>query len=270
MLPILISVAVTPGVSPRTAWPNARPGDAIAACALGDVELGPGCARVEDDRITVRAPDEALLWAIAGEGLDLVTAVEAGASFVVAPFTPERSVRLEVGTLDVSGGERRATFVATMAPPRPHLVLNEALADPLGAEPAQEWVEIVNDGLAPGTLAGCSFGDSGGVVPLPDVPVAPGELVLLVSDGFVADDGVDVQPVQGVRLVRLAHLGSAGLKNSGEELRLVASDGRTLSRIPAQPAPQPGRSQARSRPAAPDEPSSFVLAAPTPGRENGL
>ena len=34
----------------------------------------------------------------------------------------------------------------------PHVVINEVLANPVGGEPAQEWVELYNDGRAPAVL----------------------------------------------------------------------------------------------------------------------
>ncbi len=240
-----------------------------ASCDPDERAFGPGCARVEDDRLAVHAPDEPLLWAIAGEGIDVVIATDAGARFVVAPFEPERAIRLAVGTVDVVGLVTSGPFEATTGAPRPHFVLNEALADPLGAEPRQEWVEIVNDGRARGTLSGHSIADSGGAEALPDVTLEAGEVALIVGEEFVADDGVDVPPAVGTRLVRLPRLAAGGLKNGGEEVRLLGPDGRAVSRIPAEPAPKPGRSQARSRPSAPDEAASFALAEPTPGRRNG-
>lgn len=241
-----------------------------AVCQSGEVAFGPGCASVEDDRLFVRAPDEPLLWAIGGEGLDLVLATAAAERFVVAPLLAEHRARLDVGTTDVVGFATRRAFSATTAAPMAHLVLTEVLADPLGPEPRQEWVEIMNDGRATAALGNYSLADTSGAEPLPPGELLPGEYALLVGDDYAADDGVDVPPAPGTQLVRLRRLSADGFKNDGEELRLLGPDGRVLSSVPATPAPKPGRSLARVRPSASDVPASFALVVPTPGRGNGL
>lgn len=241
-----------------------------AVCQPGELAFGPGCASVQDDRLFVRAPDEPLLWAIGGEGLDFVLVTAAAERFVVAPLLPEHHVRVEVGTTDVVGFATRRGFSATTAAPMAHLVLTEVLADPLGPEPHQEWVEIMNDGRAIAVLEDYSLADTSGAEPLPVGVLSPGEYALLVGEDYAADDGVDVPPAPGTRLVRMRRLSADGLKNGGEELRLLGPDGRVVSSVPATPAPKPGRSQARVRPAAPDVPASFALVVPTPGRGNGL
>ena len=53
--------------------------------------------------------------------------------------------------------------------PKARFILNEVLANPLGAEPDSEWIEVVNVGLAAGSLLGLALEDSGGSVLLPDI-----------------------------------------------------------------------------------------------------
>jgi hypothetical protein len=241
------------------------------ACEAREVAFGPGCATVEDDRLSVRAPGEPLLWAISGEGLDRVLATEADASFELGPLPPERAIVLDVGTMDVAGGSVLSTFLATTGPPRAHLVINEVLADPLGPEPQQEWVEIYDDGLAPASLGVFAFCDTGGCETLPGGTLEPGRYALLVNDDFVEDDGIDIPPAAGTLLVRLRHLGAGGLKNDGEPVRLIGPRGQVVSAVPSGVRPKPGRSVARVRPGAPDGAAgAFVVAEPTPGRGNGL
>ena len=97
----------------------------------------------------------------------------------------------------------RAELQPTSA--RRHLVLNEVLANPVGPEPDSEWLELVNDSERPGLLSGLWLEDSGGHVQLPDAELGPGEIVLLVNDGFRAS-GLDVPVPEGVRLLRVPSL----------------------------------------------------------------
>jgi hypothetical protein len=77
-----------------------------------------------------------------------------------------------------------------------------------------------------------------------------------------------------VRGRSLPALGTAGLSNSGELLRLVDAGGSVVSRWPSLAAPAPGQSLARRAPDALDaEASSFAPHAPpgaSPGAPNSL
>ncbi len=251
------------------AFDAAGPPLVAPACAAGEVPFGPGCARVGDDRILGRAPDVPLLWAVAGAGTDAVFATRPGDPFVVTGLPPAVGVALDVVAIDVQAGAYRSLFTAVTAPPLPHVVINEVLADPLGSEPIAEWVEIVNDGRVPAALDGHVLTDGGGSTPLPSATLAPGEIALLVNEGFLADDGADPAPAPGTRILRVPHLGKGGLANAGEPLALVDPQGNVVSRFPAKPRPKAGRSVARRTPSAPDAlTGSFALATPSPGRAN--
>jgi hypothetical protein len=235
-------------------------------CAAGEVPFGPGCALVDDDRLRVKAPETALFWAISAPAFDHGQVVAAGAWFSIAPLVPESSIVFRVTTLDAAGQADTAVVGVTTRAPMPHFVLSEVLANPLGAEPAQEFVELVNDGLAPGDLAGFALEDGGGVTLLPSALVPPGGLLLLVPETFVEDDGIDPPPALGTTLVRVEKLGKNGLANGGEPLALRAPDGRVVSRVPPLPKPAAGQSLARRVLASPDDgPDAFVRGAPTPG-----
>jgi len=65
------------------------------------------------------------------------------------------------------------------APPRAHLVLNEVMANPGWPEPAQEWVELYNDGAGDVVARGLRARKMlGGRVALPDAMLAPGAFAL--------------------------------------------------------------------------------------------
>src|SRR5262249_60547990 len=76
----------------------------------------------------------------------------------------------------------------------PHVILNEVLANPLGAEPAEEWVEVVNDGTAPVDLTGFSLELSEGPTLLPAATLKPGPFALVVAGTFETNDGRHVPP----------------------------------------------------------------------------
>jgi hypothetical protein len=109
---------------------------------------------------------------------------------------------------------------------------------------------------------------------LPAAHLDPGELVLLVADAFDPDGALDVLPRTGTRLVRLPKLGTDGLANGGELLRLTDASGRVLSVFPNTPAREAGMSLARRAPEAPDDDSRAFgpHAAPgaSPGAPNAL
>jgi hypothetical protein len=240
------------------------------SCQADERAFGPGCVRVGDDRLYGRSPAAPALWAVAGAGTDQVFSTSPGDPFVIAGLPPSTDVTLDVAVIDDRGATLRALFQATTAAARPHVVLNEVLANPLGPEPDQEWVEIVNDGPAPASLEGYTLLDAGGETPLPPVTLDPGAMALIVNESFVAADGVDPAPAPGTLILRVTRLGKNGLSNAGEPLTLLDGTGAVVSRFPALPRPKAGRSVARRAPAAPDAlPGSFDLAAPSPGRTNG-
>jgi hypothetical protein len=245
------------------------PPDAI--CAADELVFGPGCARVEDDRAVVRSRAELALWIVTGNAFSSIDAVPADRRFVVRGLPPGAATALELSVLDLSGAERRSSLVVTTEPARARIVLSEVMANPLGPEPAQEWVELVNDGLLPVDLAGFTLEDLGGVAVLPAFELAPGAYALVVRDDYVLDDGLDVVAAPGTPLLRVPQLGKNGLGNTGEPLVLRAPDGAVVSRFPAM-KPKAGVSVARRTPwALDDEPGSFALhAAPgaSPGEPN--
>jgi hypothetical protein len=151
----------------------------------------------------------------------------------------------------------------------PHLVLNEVLANPVGPEPAQEWVEIVNDGAAPAELAGYVLVDLGGETLLPAATLQPGRFALIVNETFVENDGYDVPPAPSTQILRVPKLGQGGLANGGEPLLLRAPDGAVASRFPLAPKPKAGMSVSRRDPGEPDaRPQAFLVTTPTPGQPN--
>lgn len=261
-----VVMGLEPALLATGAAPSAMPS---LACETGEIAFGPGCARIADDRLFGRSPEAPLLWAVAGAGADAAIAVGAGDPFTIAGLPPSTDVILDISAVDERGTRLRMLTSAVTASPMPHLILNEVLANPLGPEPASEWVEIVNDGPLAAELEGHVLADGGGETPLPKATLAPGAFALIVNEAFVEDDGIDPVPQTGVLILRVPHLGKNGLANAGELITLKDPTGSVLSRFPAVPKPKAGMSLTRRAPSAPDAvASSFVLAAPTPGGPN--
>jgi hypothetical protein len=272
--PPAVSPAADPAVlvrlDPRPLRVDAPPLPMSAAlCVPGEVSFGPGCATVEDDRILARSAGVPLLWAVGGDGTDTVVAAGPGDPFMILGLRPSTRIKLDVAAVDTAGYVLRSSFAATTLPPMAHVVINEVLAYPLGPSPAQEWVELLNDGVAPAELGGYVLVVGSGVTPLPAATLAPGAFALVVDQEFMAGGGLDVAPAPRTLLLRVPHLGKEGLSKEGEVFVLMDPAGSTVSSFPAKPRPKQGSSVARRTPSSPDAlPGSFALAAPTPGWTN--
>jgi hypothetical protein len=124
--------------------------------------------------------------------------------------------------------------IATPAP-LPRVVIAEVRADPLGREPAQEYVELLNAGTETVSLASMRLSDQLAAEgdPLPDVRLSPGARVLVVADDFDPDDDRDTPRIPaGALLARIgASLGEGGLSASGEPLILRHVEGARVHRI---------------------------------------
>lgn len=270
-LPPLIDLAGTPmRLSPEPLVEGPPPQAAAPVpCEADEIPFGPGCARFEDDRALVRTPDAALLWAIGGDGVDSVTHTMPSEPFLLSPLAPSSAVALSIATYDTAGALSVATVGVTTAAPRPHVIITEILADAIGPEPQQEWVELYNDGLIDVNLGGYVLRDVGGESPLPDVVLSAGGYALLVNDAYLEDDGYDVPPAPGALVIRVGKLGKNGLSNGGEPVDLIDPAGRYASRFMAMKSKEHGQSLARKTPRSPDGWAlSFSLASPTPSASN--
>jgi hypothetical protein len=126
----------------------------------------------------------------------------------------------------------------------PKLSITEIRTDPLGPEPAQEFVEVMNYGTEQIVLAGFTLSDTVSEPGHPlTTPIAlyPGARALLVADTFDADAPLDAPVPAGALLVRVGKsLGTSGLSNAGEPLFLRDPLGRRVSAAPAAKAPRAG------------------------------
>jgi hypothetical protein len=279
VLPVPMGVAVPPPALGDTAMDPAplaldptSSAPQAPQCSSGEVSIGPGCAVVLDDRAVVRSADAPLLWSLHVGDRTRLEPVLANGRFVLTGLLPLSDVTVDGTVTDLAGHEDPFAARLRTGSSRPHLVINEVLANPLGPEPAQEWVELTNDGTDSVNLTGFVLSDSGGNTVLPRASLEPGGFALVVGEGFELSDGRDPPPAPGTMLLRVPRVGSAGLSNSGEALRLSSASGQLLSRFPAVPAPKPGISVVRRAPSAADDDQQAFFPSPdgsaTPGWGN--
>lgn len=241
-------------VEPTLFAPSGEPRSAderATVCRSDESPLAVGCVRVEDDRMFIRGGSEQSLWLFEG---DLRTTVASlGAEpVVVLGLTPGARLHSSLLVVNEFGVEFSANPTIVTSDPQSHVVISEVMANPLGPEPEQEWMELYNDGSAAVQLDGWQLSDGGASVELPPFELASGAYVVLVSQGFDETDPADVAPASGTRVLRLPQLGKSGLSNSGERLSLRSPDGQLRSTFPDSPKPVAGVSVARTLPHAPD------------------
>jgi hypothetical protein len=244
------------------------------SCPAAEISFGPGCALVQDDRVVVRSVDVPVLWSIEmGSNVRIEPAL-ANERFVLTGLLPSTEVSVDGSVTDLSGQEETFATVLDTAAPRPHVVINEVLANPLGPEPQQEWIELVNDGTERVDLTGFLLSDSAGDTILPRATLDPSEFALIVGEGFQLSDGRDPPPAPGTLIIRVPHVGSDGLSNSGEALALYSADGKSVSRFPAVPASRPGVSIVRRVASVLDDDGTAFFPSPdggaTPGWKNHI
>jgi hypothetical protein len=223
------------------------------ACGPSELSLGPGCIAVEDDRATLRSAHQPLLWSLRISGVESSTPLGADESMVFRGLRVSSVVDVTGTTTTVGGVETPLSASFRTLAARPHVVLNEVLANPIGPEPAGEWIELVNDGTEAVDVQGFVLTDAGGDTTLPRGTVAPGEFALLVGHDFDASSATDVRPQAGTLILRVQRVGTDGLSNQGEALVLRDASGVVLSRFPALAAPKAGQSVARRVASAPDD-----------------
>jgi len=218
-------------------WP---PG--AMACGDGEVSLGAGCVKPSGTTVHFRLPPGSHLVemevgaAVVSKWVSLVQE----SSITMGPVVPESEVRVSLWSWPRLFGALEQVISSslsfTSSGAEAFFVLTEMLADPRGAEPSSEWVEVFNAGEAEGSLLGLSLWDAAGGVPLPDVRLAPGEFGLIVRDDFSFDS--DEIPDPEAVAIPVSSLGSNGLKNAGETVQLRGEEGAVLSELFGFPAPE--------------------------------
>jgi hypothetical protein len=220
-------------------------------------------------QVVLRAPDiERLISGGAGSTtFDLAVPMRS--------MPADSDVELAVRAVDRAGNmvETAAFIVHTPALLMP-LAITEVLANPAGAEPTQEYVELRNLGETEISLEGLRIEDSRGADLLPPVVLPAGGYGLVVAMGYDPRGGQDPAPAGAAVLIRVdSRIGSDGLSNAGEAVRLSRADlsGSPLSSYggwtDTSSSPWSGKSVHRPLEDACDHPTGWTRTPlpPTPG-----
>jgi hypothetical protein len=237
------------------AGPDLDPPDLLPlACEPTEGAVGPTCVEGAGEVATVRlAADEAVrVELVATDGPVRIEAASAGSATAhairIEGLTADRSVRLDVAAIDLAANRTGAAGAFDSGTPLPALVLSETYADPVGPEPEQEFIEVVNVGDGAVVLDGLAVADGAGTgEPIAGAPPLPaGAYAILVHPAFVPGGG-DPAPAPGAAVVRLAGpIGSNGLLNAGETVSIVDAAGRTVTIAPDLLPPRTGVSIERT------------------------
>jgi hypothetical protein len=213
----------------------APPAFAAVSCALDETELEVGCALAGEASVLLRgSADEPVLVTLTAGGVRSARLAIGGAFELPLTGLPSGvtlSAQLRVEDLAGHASERGLSLQTAYALPR--LAIDEVRPDPLGAEPAQEYVELFNFGNEPVQIIGFSLTDDAfatGRRVVNSLAVEPGERVLVVGPEFDARDPSDGLVPAGVRLARLDR--ALPLRNDGEALFLRDEVGRRVAESP--------------------------------------
>jgi len=216
------------------------------ACALDEQAIGGVCALVTDASVTLRlrAAEPARVFLDSAFGGDAIVAPRGEATLALSRLPPDATVPATLRMVDQAGNEVREEISLRTWPGLAALSVTEVRADPLGPEPRQEYVEVLNSAPVPLDLQGFAISDRPdrqGDVVLRSQLVPAGARALLVPDGFDPLDPRDPPVPPGAVIIRVGtSLASGGLSNSGEPVFLRDPEGRRVSAAPATPPPRPG------------------------------
>lgn len=221
------------------------PGLVALPCALDEEDVLGACLLRGDDRLAFRLQiDEParVSLTVAGQTL-LAVAPRGSATLRATGLTPDTTYPAVLRVEDLAGQRVEHALTLQTEPPLLPLSIVEVRGDPLGAEPRQEYVEILNYGPMTVDLEGVAISDRPdtlGDVIMRSQRLAPGQRALIVADRFDPDDPDDEPPVPpGVPLVHIGtSIASGGLTNTGEPLFLRDASMRRLSAVPAMAAPR--------------------------------
>jgi hypothetical protein len=209
------------------------------ACALDEEPIDVGCLLRDDRSVTVRlqASEPARLFLEGPARADRTVAPRGAATLRLTGLEPGAPVDAVVRAIDLAGHVSSISLSTSTHGPLAPVGITEVRADPIGPEPAQEYVEVVNSGAVPLDLLGFRLADHPdreGDLITSSLRIPAGARALIVASGFDATHPDDVPVPDGVPLLRVdASLGSGGLTNRGEPLFLRDPEGRRVSAAPS-------------------------------------
>jgi hypothetical protein len=238
-------------------------------CTAWESEIGPGCLAIDKGIAIVRGPECKTFWVLSSSLGWRLQAIEGSGRFAVPLSERMNDGKFDLVVFDLAGRSFSASVRIAPQAPLARVVINEVMANPLGPEPAEEWVEVINAGSAAASVVGWKLRDDGGEVNLPPLVLEPSAVVLFVRSDFVGGRDGDVPPAVGTAMVRLPSLGKNGLSNSGEALELIDAGGNVVSAFPALASGRAGVSIARRNPFEPDDSIDGFAPHASPGASPG-
>lgn len=210
---------------------------APTSCGLDERLTELGCVLEDDERIVVRVDAaEPVIWRWS-LGVDRATGVAPRGMATLTILSLPSDTAFD-GALELTGtsGTRSSWSIALhTTAPLAEVAIVEVRADPLGPEPTQEYVELLNYGAVALSLDGFALTDRPDAVgDLLSGTLAPAERVLLVHERFDPEEPTDGPIPPGARIIRVqGPIGSGGIANAGEALFLRDAAGRRVSESPA-------------------------------------
>ncbi len=220
------------------------PGLVELTCALDERALDHGGCVLEQDRaLLLRLAVEEPVLATLTTAHELRSALSFGrdVELALSDLEPDLLLPSSLSLTDVAGNTRTIALALATQPQLASLSIDEVRSDPLGPEPAQETIELLNFGGEPIQIMGFSVSDDAheaGVRIRDPLSVLPGERVLVVGPEFDARDASDGILPPGVRLVRTDK--ALSLNNQGSALFLRDPQTRRLSAAPRMKPAQAG------------------------------
>ncbi len=219
-------------------------------CASDESPIGALCLRAQETTFSVRGTVDEAAWlsiAVDTDGNAQVATLSYANSFELAQVPAPGAATVVLQARDMAGNLREQVLPVATAPDLPALSIEEVRADPLGKEPAQEYVELLNYGRESISLMGFKLSkdpSEAGRALLGALALAPGERALAVGPDFDPRDLSDGALPSGLKIVRLE--GSLGLANAGANLFLRDGRGRRVSAATALASLIEGQCSARS------------------------
>lgn len=214
-----------------------EPGLGDLSCALDERVLsGGGCVLEQDDALYLRFAvlEPVLATVTLAHQARSVLSVGASIELALHDLKPGTAYPSSLTLTDLAGHTTRMPLALGTVDDLATISIDEVRGDPLGAEPAQESIELFNFGGEPLQIKGFFVSDDAskpGVPIVDDLSVLPGERVLVVGPKFDPRDMSDGVLSPGVRLV---HTDKAlSISNTGEALYLRDARGRRLSSAPS-------------------------------------
>lgn len=210
-------------------------------CAVDEQPIASGCVLRVDQTVALRLRSSEGGSASLACGERITTSLASGGdlTLTIGLMGPTQCL---LTLSDLAENSSATSLSLAPSPDLARVSIAEIRADPLGPEPSQEYVELLNFGDDTVSIEGFTLTTdpfSRGLRIASALSLAAGERVLVVAPDFDSEEPSDGPLPPGVRLVRLER--SLSLRNDGAALYLRDAMNRRLSASPALAGEEPGQ-----------------------------